>query len=166
VNIVKESSMKREQISAVLLAGVAAVTLGLSSLSVAEEKPSMPIKQIMGENFAGLQNILVGLITAHYEAVPEQVAIIHQHATDLTQAVPDSAKDDRDRFLGYAYNLRGHSADLKAIVEELMVHDAAVEQKGVMVPDQLREAAAAHYGSMVTMCVACHNRFRLTVVGQ
>jgi len=29
--------------------------------------------------------------------------------------------------------------------------------------DELREAAAAHYGGMVTMCVARHNRFRLSI---
>lgn len=149
--------MKQGRVSAIILGSITAVALGLSSISFAEEKP---IKQIMGENFAGLHNILVGLITANYAAVPEQIGIIHEHAIDLTQVVPDSAKSDRDRFLMYAYNLRGHSADMKSIIEELMVHDAATEARGKLVPDQLREAAAAHYGSMVTMCVACHNRFR------
>ncbi len=44
--------------------------------------------------------------------------------------------------------------------EELMVHDASATGNEQVVPDHLREAAAAHYGGMVTMCVACHNRFR------
>jgi len=39
----------------------------------------------------------------------------------------------------------------------LSAHDQAKEPKA---RDELREAAAAHYGGMVTMCVACHNRFR------
>jgi hypothetical protein len=118
----------------------------------------------MGENFAGLQNVLVGLITANYAAIPDQVTIIHDHAVELTQSVPENAEHDRARFLAYAYNLQGHATDLKSIVQELMVHDAAIEGEGRMVPDQLREAAAAHYGGMVTMCVSCHNRFRLQAV--
>jgi hypothetical protein len=32
------------------------------------------------------------------------------------------------------------------------------------IADELRAAAAAHYGGMVTMCVACHNQFRPSTV--
>jgi hypothetical protein len=153
--------VSRGRISAVILGSIAAAALGLASLSFAKEAP---LKQIMGENFAGLQNVLVGLITANYAAIPDQVTIIHDHAVELTQSVPENAEHDRARFLAYAYNLQGHATDLKSIVQELMVHDAAIEGEGRMVPDQLREAAAAHYGGMVTMCVSCHNRFRLQAV--
>jgi cytochrome c553 len=63
--------------------------------------------------------------------------------------------------LSYAYNLRTHADDLETISRALMEHDKGKEQLAM---DSLREAAAAHYGGMVTMCVSCHNRFRPNVV--
>jgi len=122
------------------------------------------LKELMGENFAGLQNILYALITSNYAAVPSQVDVIQDHAAQLTHAVPDSAKQNRDQFLAYAYSLKSHAGDLKSIAEVLIEHDKARPTKAVLPMDQLREAAAAHYGGMVTMCVACHNRFRQRVV--
>jgi hypothetical protein len=71
--------------------------------------------------------------------------------------VPASAEADRDRFLTYAYNLRGNADDLASIAQLLASRDS---DKELLAVDELREAAAAHYGGMVTMCVACHNRFR------
>jgi hypothetical protein len=115
------------------------------------------LKEMMGENYAGLQRILLALIQAKYADVPDQVKLIHDHATQLTQMVPDSAKTDRDQFLAYAYNLRAHADDLASISRVLTERDAGRQQ---LLTDQLREAAAAHYGGMVTMCVSCHNRFR------
>jgi hypothetical protein len=132
-----------------------------------DESPSSAeeasLKRLMGENFIGLQNILVGLITSSYGAVPGQVDIIYDHATELTKAVPDSAKKDRDRFLTYAFSLQGHASDLKSIIEVLIEHDKASGGRDLPT-DQLREAAAAHYGGIVTTCVSCHNRFRRRVV--
>jgi hypothetical protein len=132
-----------------------------SGFAVAQE-PSL--KELMGENFAGLQNILYALIKSNYAAVPSQVDVIQNHAAQLTHTIPDSAKQDRDQFLAYAYSLKAHAADLKSISELLIAHDKARPSGATLPTDQLREAAAAHYGGMVTMCVACHNRFRQRVI--
>ena len=153
--------MKRARIAALILGGIAATTLGASSLGVA--KPAT-IKEMMGENFAGLQTLLIALVTSNYEAVPARVDLIREHAVHLTHAVPDNAKANRDQFLSYAYNLQGHAADVKSIVEVLIERDKTRAGAGELATDQLREALAAHYGGMVTMCVACHNRFRPRVV--
>jgi hypothetical protein len=150
----------RGRIAVVVLGGLAAAVLGAAGAAVAEEAS---LKRLMGENFIGLQNILVGLITSSYGAVPGQVDIIYDHATELTKAVPDSAKKDRDRFLTYAFSLQGHASDLKSIIEVLIEHDKASGGRDLPT-DQLREAAAAHYGGIVTTCVSCHNRFRRRVV--
>jgi cytochrome c553 len=79
-------------------------------------------------------------------------------------AVPDSALEDRDQFLVYAYSLQGHAHDLKSIIELLIEQDEAHASGNALETNDLREAAAAHYGGMVTMCVACHNRFRQQVI--
>jgi hypothetical protein len=89
------------------------------------------------------------------------VKLIHDHATALTKMVPANAQADRDRFLSYAYELRTHADDLEKISRALIERDKGREQ---VVTDSLREAAAAHYGGMVTMCVSCHNLFRPNVV--
>jgi cytochrome c553 len=117
----------------------------------------------MGENFAGLQTILAALITSNYAAVPAPVEVIQEHAAQLTRMVPKSAEGDRDRFLAYAYNLGANASDLNKIAKHLVEMDAAQARKGAIATNELREAAAAHYGGMVTMCVACHNRFRVTL---
>ena len=116
----------------------------------------------MGDNFAGLQVILIALINANYEAVPEQADVIHGHATALTRDVPEAAAKDREQFLFYAYNLQSHASDLKAISELLIEHDKGKAK--ALREDHLREALAAHYGGVVEMCVSCHNRFRQRVV--
>ena len=153
--------MRRGRIAAVVFGVVATAALCGSSFAVAKEAS---IKELMGENFAGLQNILYALIKSNYAAVPSQVDVIEDHAAQLTHRVPDSAKQSRDQFLAYAYNLKSHAADLKSIAELLNEHDKTRPSGDVLPMDQLREAAAAHYGAMVTMCVACHNRFRQRVV--
>lgn len=153
--------MKRVWIAAVVLGSLAALEWGSANHARAED---MPIKQLMGENFAGLQQILAALITSHYETVPAQLDIIRDHAAQLALAVPESAKADRERFLGYAYNLQGHASDLNSIIAALVEHDTASSTGKLLPVDQLREAAAAHYGGMVTTCVSCHNRFRRAVI--
>ena len=150
----------RGRIAAVVLGGMAAAVLCAAGAAVAKEAS---LKRLMGDNFIGLQNILVGLITSSYGGIPSQVEIIYDHATELTKAVPASAKGDRDRFLTYAFSLQGHASDLKSIVELLIEHDKASGGRDLPT-DQLREAAAAHYGGIVTTCVACHNRFRRRVI--
>jgi len=127
------------------------------------EKPPMPIKQLMGENFAGLQKILIALITSNYASVPAQADVIHEHAVELAQLAPETPSADRQEFLSYAYNLDAHARDMKSIVELLIKHDEE-RNKSDIGATQLRGALAAHYGGMVTMCVACHNRFRPKVI--
>ena len=138
-------------------AGVVAAVVATCAAALPALAADSGLKQLMGENFAGLQKILVALIDSRYADIPAEVKLIHDHATQLTQMVPESARGDRDQFLTYAYNLRGHADDLSTIAQLLSAHDQAKEPKA---RDELREAAAAHYGGMVTMCVACHNRFR------
>ncbi|HXK24454.1 MAG TPA: hypothetical protein VMS55_17425 [Myxococcota bacterium] len=151
--------MKRARIAAAVLAGVLAALWGATPSAAAKEQD---MKQLMAENFAGLQTILVALINSNYAAVPDQVKIIQDHATQLTHKVPPQiAPADRERFLSYAYNLRGNAADLGAIVQLLIEHDKGKE---LLAADELRAAAASHYGGMVTMCVTCHNQFRPTAV--
>ena len=131
-----------------------------SAFALAKEAP---IKKLMGENFVGLQTILISLITSNYAAVPTQADAIHEHAVELTRMAPKGSNADREKFLAYAHNLDGHARDMKSIVELLIQHDGDREQVG-LATDHLREALAAHYGGMVTMCVACHNRFRQSAV--
>jgi hypothetical protein len=134
--------------------------IGVSSFAVAE---GTPIKKLMGDNFSGLQTILVSLITSKYEMVPAQANAIHEHASELAQMAPELSSAERQTFLSYAYNLDAHALDIKSIAELLIKHDLERKQVGIGT-DHLREALAAHYGGMVTMCVACHNRFRQTII--
>ena len=129
----------------------------VASLAVGSAGAESDIKKLMGENFGGLQSILWSLISADYAAVPSQVDVISAHADELRGMIPPSAEGHRDQFLTYATNLRAHAQDLKTISQSLMKNDASRSEPG---PDYLREALAAHYGGMVTTCVACHNRFR------
>ena len=152
--------MKRARIAAAALGLFVAGLGGAASFAAPKEQT---LKDLMGENFAGLQAILVSLINSNYSSVPSQVKLIHEHATALTKMVPANAQADRDRFLSYAYNLSAHADDLAKISEALSEHDKGKEQ---LITDSLREAAAAHYGGMVMMCVSCHNRFRPNVVRQ
>ena len=148
--------MKRVRI-AVALVGVVVFGLGGAAALAAPKEQSL--KQLMGENFSGLQQILVSLVNSNYAGVAAPVKVIHEHATALTQMVPANAQADRNRFMSYAYELRTHADDLATIAQLLVEQDTGKEQQA---NNSLREAAAAHYGGMVTMCVACHNRFRPT----
>ena len=152
--------MIRARITAGLAGCVALAVMGGSTLALAEQTP---IKKLMGDNFAGLQRILISLITSNYAAVPEQANAIHEHAVELTGMAPEGPNADRQEFLSYAYNLDVHARDIKSIVELLIQHDQD-RGKVALGTDHLRGALAAHYGGMVTMCVACHNRFRQTVI--
>jgi hypothetical protein len=148
--------MKAARASASVLAVLILAGMGGTNPAGAKD-PAM--QKLMGDNFASLQQILTALIMTNYAGVPERLQAIEDHATELTQTIPESAKSDRDRFITYAYNLRGHAVDLESIVELLIETDKG-RPKTEIATDQLREAAAAHYGGMVTMCVSCHNRFR------
>lgn len=136
------------------LFALAGLVLGAPQHAAAAEAS---LKELMGENFGGLQTILYGLISANYGAVPAQADVIRDHAEQIATMVPESAVNEKAQFLAYANNLAAHAADMKTIAQELMKHDS---QRGVSSTDYLREALASHYGGMVTMCVACHNRYR------
>jgi hypothetical protein len=152
--------MIRVRIAAALAGCVALALIGVSTFALAKETP---IKTLMGANFVGLQTILVSLITSNYAMVPEQANVIHEHAVELAGMAPKGSDADRQEFLSYAYNLDVHARDIQSIVELLIQHD---QDRGTAAlgTDHLRGALAAHYGGMVTMCVACHNRFRPTVI--
>jgi cytochrome c556 len=152
--------MIRARITAGLAGCVALAVMGSSTLALAEQTP---IKKLMGDNFAGLQQILIALITSNYAVVPAQANAIHEHAVELAGMAPKGSDADRQEFLSYAYNLDVHARDIKSIVELLIQHDQDRE-KANLGADHLRGSLAAHYGGMVTMCVACHNRFRQSVV--
>jgi hypothetical protein len=152
--------MIRARITAGLAGCVALAVIGGSTLANAEQTP---IKKLMGDNFAGLQRILVALITSNYAVVPGQADAIHEHAVELAGMAPEGPIADRQEFLSYAYNLDVHARDIKSIVELLIQHDKDSGKKQLGT-DHLRGSLAAHYGGMVTMCVACHNRFRQTVI--
>src|SRR4029453_17547632 len=116
----KGAFMKGVRIAAAALGLFVAGLGGAASVAGAKEQT---LKELMGENFAGLQTILISLITSNYSAVPSQVKLIHHHATALTKMVPANAEADRDRFLSYAYNLRAHADDLEMISRALIEHD-------------------------------------------
>ena len=141
---------------------VAIIAMTVAAAPVAGEQSNL--KNLMGDNFAGLHTILVSLITSNYANVPDQAEIIRDHASELTSMVPENARVNRDQFLAYAYSLKSHAKDLKSIAELLIEHDRQKASGGEIATDQLREALAAHYGGMVTTCVACHNRYRARVV--
>src|SRR5262245_39484044 len=149
-------SMKRARRAAVGVAAVIAIAAVWGGPRPGEATDP-EVKELIGENLAGLQPILLALIQSKYADNPGPVKLIHDHATQLTKLAPASAEADRDQFLTYAYNLRGNADDLASIAQILAARDSGKEK---LAADELREAAAAHYGGMVTMCVACHNRFR------
>jgi hypothetical protein len=153
--------MSRRRIIVVLAGSLVAVGIGAAGFA-ADDRAT--IKNMMGENFAVMQSILVALITSKYDAVPENIDIIHQHAVDLQAMAPKSPEADHKQFMVYAYNMQGHATDVKSIVELLIEHDKSKKSGEALNNDHLREALAAHYGGMVTMCVACHNHFRPQVV--
>ena len=141
-------------VAAVVMTGSLAAGLGTAS------EPT--IKQLMGENFAGLQTILSSLITSDYANIPAQADVIAGHAARLTETVPKSAEGERDRFLAMAFALKINAESLKSISELLMQHDREQHAKAgnVLDVDALRESLAGHYAGMVVTCVSCHNQFR------
>jgi hypothetical protein len=149
----KEPTMIRLRNGMLTLCAATGLVLGTTQVASAEP----PIQQLMGENFGGLQAILYGLISANYGAIPSQADVIREHAEQLDGMIPESAAKEKAQFLAYANNLAAHATDMKTISQELMKNDS---ERGISSTDFLREALASHYGGMVTMCVACHNRYR------
>jgi hypothetical protein len=144
------------------VAFVIAGSFAAASVAASEQT----IKQLMGDNFAGLQTILSSLIASNYTAIPAQADVIAEHATQLTRNVPKSAEGERDQFLALAFALQSNAESLKSISEILMQHDRAKDGNPapVLGVDALRESLAGHYAGMVVTCVSCHNQFRRNVV--
>jgi cytochrome c556 len=141
-----------------LLATVAAGVIGTWGFAAAADEA---LEDSMQKALDGLQPILVGLVNSDHEAVLKDVGPILEHASRLTQAVPDSAKDDRDQYLSYAYNLQENSKILKSTIEALLKDDEAAAAQAGLRMDYLPVVAATHFGGIVNMCVACHSRFRI-----
>jgi cytochrome c556 len=153
--------MRRKRMPRAIASIVVAALIGASGTALAEEKT---VKELMAENFAGMQNILVGLIMSRYETLPASIEMIREHAEQLPDLLPEGAKNDKEKFFAYAYNLKTHADYLKQMVELLIEHDAERVKSGELSTDVLRDSAAAHYSGMVQMCVTCHNRFRQHIV--
>ncbi len=136
--------------------------LGLNNGAV--EGRDVDIKGLMGENFGQIQKILINLITGNYQNVPHDVDLIKEHAIQLSKNVPASAEPNRELFLAIAFNLRVHAGNLSTIARTLMERDSETANGQLLKIDYLRNSAAAHFGRMVTSCVACHNQFRRGVV--
>ena len=153
--------MRRMGIARAITGIVAVALIAVSSSAFAEEKT---VKALMHENFAGMQNILVGLITSRYQTLPTSIEMIREHAEQLPDLIPEGAKDNQERFNAYAYDLKTHADYLKEMVELLIERDAERMKTGELSTDVLRDSAAAHYSGMVQACVTCHNRFRQHVI--
>lgn len=141
------------------LVGIAAAgVFGTSGLAVAQDDA---FREAMGRNLGALQRILIGLVNMNYQGIVPDVELIRAHASQLTQESPDRAKADLDQMRAYAYNLEGNAKNLKSTIELLIQHNKERTVRGELAPDHLRDVAAAYYGGTVSMCVACHNRFRV-----
>jgi len=123
------------------------------------------VKQMMGENFQVVLTALVGLVTTHYEGLPERLDLIRQHAEDLKGSVPTGINDfERRTFITYAFNLEYKTANLITVLKELIARDKQRPDPNRLDMDYLRAVAASHFGDMVTTCVLCHNEFRRQVL--
>lgn len=154
--------MKRV-LKSIALAGVAGV-LAVTLLYRPADGRNMDIKQLMGDNFGNLQKILVDLIRSDYRTVPHDVDIIAQHAAQLVRVTPKILGGTEEQFLAMAYSLQTHANHLKLIVDTLNDRDSVTAAGGLLNVDYMRNSAAAHFGQMVTACVACHNQFRRRMV--
>lgn len=154
--------MDRRRVKAVA-AGVLAAVVLIPGAAVAQDAT---LKQDMAQNLALMQKILVALIYSDYASVPADAQAILEHAMHVAQLVPPSAEGQKQRYVSYAYNLQADAESLKSIAETLAKRDSqrAEGDAAELAVDYLREAAGAHYGGMVTMCVACHNNFRRKLV--
>jgi hypothetical protein len=123
------------------------------------------VKRMMHENFRVVDAVLVGLVTAHYDGMPEKIELIRDHAQHLSQNVPEKIDADARRtFVTYAANLEYKSANLITVLKELIARDKQRPDPGVLSIDYMRAVAASHFGDIVTTCVLCHNQFRRAVL--
>ena len=118
------------------------------------------IKKMMGTNFDHIQKILVDLIEGDYSAVPHDVQVIEEHAIQLATSIPKSAKNNEKQFLVLAFNLQVHANNLQLITKTMQEGKKTSKKMIGLDIDYLRNSAAAHFGQLITTCVACHNLFR------
>jgi hypothetical protein len=139
-----------------------ALVSGAVLAGMARQASSSSIKDLMGDNFQNIQVILYNLITARYDRVPEQIRVIHQHAVELPQKVPETAKSDFEKrtFVTYAYQLESHTSNMLTVLDELNKRDKMQADPGKQNIDYLRVVAARQFGEIVATCVLCHNQFR------
>ena len=105
----------------VALAGLLLLAGAVEPLGAAD---SADVKQIMGENFQAMQVLLVGLLKAQYEGVPEKMDAVRLHAEDLIRNIPASVPENQRRtFTTFAFNLEYKTANLIAVLKELIVRD-------------------------------------------
>jgi len=114
----------------------------------------------MKEALDNLQPLLVALINADYQKALEHVEPVLRHSTRLDDMIPDEAKDRKEEYHAYAYNLTKNTSILKSFLIVL-----ANEQKGKTESktEHFPVVAATHYGGIVDACVSCHTSFRIKV---
>ena len=137
------------------------VTLGMTQNATSRE---LDLRKVMGSNFAHLQKILVDLIRSDYSQVPKEVAIIEQHAVDLAKDIPKTITRDKQVFLALADSLQTNAKNLRIVAGLVADHDKKPMSPGKLNIDYLRNTAAAHFGQLMTTCVACHNLYRREIV--
>ena len=148
--------------TAVALVGVFLLAWAAQPLVAADRAD---VKKLMGDNFQLMQDILEGLLTAHYDNLPGDVAVIRDHASALSSNVPQSVpQESRRTFVTYAYTLEQKSENLITVLAELIKHEKQRTDPAALNIDYLRAVAASEFGEVVTTCVLCHNQFRRRTV--
>ena len=144
-----------------VLVGVLVTFVSASPL-VAQKAAQPLIKELMGQNLALMQGLLMGLMTSTYDQIPQAAQIIRNHAEDIQKNRPPDIKGqvNIDRFNAYAYSLKNSTEHLLLVTEELIKHDQDPQSPGLLNIDYLRAVVAGHYSNMVATCVNCHNQFR------
>jgi hypothetical protein len=143
-----------------LLGIVATAVMATPGLGIAGDEA---FEESMQNALEGLQPLLIGLVNADHEAVLHDIEPILQHAARLTETIPDSAKENQDEFLTWAYYLKANGDILKSTVEMIVRKEKAQAGEAEPIPDFLPVVAASHYGGMVNTCVACHTHFRFPI---
>jgi cytochrome c556 len=149
--------MSWRRVRKALLGIVAAGVMATPGLGIADDEA---IEKSMRNALEGLQPLLIGLVNADHEAVLRDIEPILQHAAQLTETIPDSAKKNQDEFLTWAYYLKVNGDILKSTVNMIVQNEKAGE---AAIPDFLPVVAASHYGGIVNTCVACHTHFRFPI---
>ena len=121
------------------------------------------LKESMDKALDDLQPLLVALINADYEAGLGNIEPILEHASKLSEMIPDDAKDRRDEYLAYSYNLTKNAAVLKSLLTAIVHDEKASKSLAGSTAEFFPIVAATHYGGIVDMCVTCHHSFRLKI---